>query len=421
MHYLDYNDAYFAMKIGMKNNRGFTILGIAMLLVIIGALIGIGAEIVGTLTKRAKIIETKKLTDAALEALASYGASGNTLPATGSFSSAVKNPNDAWTRSFYYILDTKLTDTAVGGICGRKTTNLTVKVCPDSGCSTPTSTISNVAFIVLSGGENYNNQTAGTQAVSSATTVNVYNVDVAIDNYTSDINSAVSYDDIVKWVTLDELRIKAGCSVPQLRVVNNELPRGYKNNAYSAKVFGDGGVPYSSGGTYMWCRQETSAITGLTFSPSISSADCLTLDEASWVQADYMTISGQATATASNTITFFVRDDNDSSGTNDNIAQRALLLEISGTEGAVCEEYRVWNNLGYGRYFIREADCDYISSGSEVTSESKYLNSGEDLRRYNDSECGKDWESTLTYGQAQTADTDSDCCIYFNASNRSCP
>lgn len=404
----------------MRNSSGFSILGVAMLLVIIGVFIGMGAGLVGTMTKRAKIIETKKLTDAAVEALTSYGSSGNTLPATGSFSTAVKNPKDAWTRSFYYILDTNLTDTDVGGICGRKTTNLTVNICPDSGCSSPTSIISDVAFIVLSGGENYNNQTAGTQAVSSATTVNIYNVDVSVDDYTTDLNSAVAYDDIVRWLTIDELRVKAGCSVPQLRVINNELPRGYKNNSYSAAIFADGGVPFS-GGSYRWCRQESIAVAGLTFSPSTSSADCMSLDEASWDSAITLDISGTPTAIASGTITFFVRDDNDPAGTNDNIAQRTYALEISGTEGAVCEEYRVWNNLSYGRYFIREADCDYISGGSEVTSESKYLNSGEDLRRYDDSSCSKNWESTLTYSEAQTSDTDGDCCIYFNETDRSCP
>jgi prepilin-type N-terminal cleavage/methylation domain-containing protein len=154
----------------MKNRKGFTLIELAIVLVIIGALVGVGASIMGPLTKRAKLIETRNIMDAAVESLISYGAANDKLPATGSFSSTVKNPNDAWTKSLYYILDTNLTDTSVGGICGRKTTDLTLEICPDTGCSSPTSTINNVAFIILSSAGNYNNQTAGTQAVSSATT-----------------------------------------------------------------------------------------------------------------------------------------------------------------------------------------------------------------------------------------------------------
>jgi type II secretory pathway pseudopilin PulG len=408
------------MNCKIRNERGFSLLGIVMLLVLLGAMMGVGAGMIGPMTKKAQIVKTRKIINAAIDSIISYGASGNKLPATGSFSSTVKNPNDAWTKSLYYVLDSNLTDTSVGGICGRKTTDLTVKVCPDSGCSSPTKTINDVAFIVLSSSADFNNQTAGTQAVSSATTVNVYASDVSIDDYATDINSADPYDDLVRWVTIDELRAQAGCTFPQLRIVNNELPRGNRNNVYSATVFGDGGVPYSSGGNYRWCREESEAVTGLTFTPSTSSADCLSETESNWTKADTLVISGTPTDSGSFVFTFFARDDNDQSGTDDNITQRAFVMTINALAADACTEYRVWNNLSYTRYFVREGDCDSISDGDEVTSENKFLNSGEDLKRYSSWSCSSGLESTLTYAEAQAADSNEDCCLYFNETDRDC-
>lgn|GEM_PF-1198291 len=318
--------------------RGFTLIEIAIVLVIIGILIMLGVSLLGPLIKRAKYTETKEIVNAAVESVIGHGGANNKLPiwgdgrpdtTTDEFVEIVRNPNDAWTKPLYYIYDNNLTAVTIGGICGRKTTNLTVRICPDATCSTPTNIISNVAFITLSGSENYNNQTAGNQGVTSAVTINVYQVDVPdIDNYAQDMNRPEPYDDIVKWVTLDELRIKAGCVGAQLRIVNNELPFGFQNSPYSATVYAEGGVPFSMGGYYRWCRQGT-APAGLTFTPNTFSTDCLGLPENSWGQANNLTISGTPTTSGNFNLTFFVRDNNDSAGSNDNIAQKAFVLTIS--------------------------------------------------------------------------------------------
>jgi hypothetical protein len=206
-----------------------------------------------------------------------------------------------------------------------------------------------------------------------------------------------------------------------MHILNNELPYGYEDGTYAATVFASGGVPYSSGGNYKWCRQESASITGLTFSPSTLNSDCLGLSEGSWGQADDLDISGTPTTNGSFSITFFARDDNDQSGSDDNIAQMTVVLTVNMAETTPCTDYRVWNDLGYERDFLREGDCDGISSGSEVTSESRFLSSGEDLKRYNSSTCGWSLESTLTFAEAQTADADGDCCLYFNETDRTCP
>jgi hypothetical protein len=149
-----------------------------------------------------------------------------------------------------------------------------------------------------------------------------------------DPNRVEEFDDIVKWVTLDELRTKIGCPM-QIRIINNELPYGFENSPYRATVFAEGGVPFSSSGKYKWCIQGNLP-SGLSANPSTSATDCLSLSEASWGQADNVTISGTPAngTSGSYLLTFFVRDNNDPSGSNDNIAQKTLVLTIQPRQGS---------------------------------------------------------------------------------------
>ena len=310
-------------------NKGFTLIELAIILVIIGILVSLGVALIGPLTKRAKYIESKEIVDAATESVIGYGASNRRLPTTAEFPGAVRNPKDAWTKTLYYVVDANLTTIPTGttdAICGRKTTAITVRYCTNVDCSTYND-IPNVAFVIISGADNYNIQTHNISNM-----VTVYEVDTPnIDDYHADMNRPEPYDDIVKWVTLDELRIKAGCVGPQLKILNNELPYGFQGSPYSAVVYADGGVPFPPDvGKYRWCTQGTAPPAGLTFTPDTFFTDCLNLPEASWGQADNLTISISGTPTASTfNLTFFVRDNNDPVANNDNVAQKTLVLTVN--------------------------------------------------------------------------------------------
>lgn len=306
-----------------KNNKGFSLIELSIVLVIMGILISFGTSMIAPLTKRVKYTETKEVMNAAVESIISFAAANNHIPTTLKFQSIVRTTRDAWTKDLYYIPDLNLDDLNAGGVCGRKTTGITVRFYTDATTYTD---IPNVAFVIVSGSENYNIQTnnvSGRVTVWQTGTIN-------IDNYTTDMNRPETFDDLIKWITLDELRAKTGCQGSQLKIINNELPYGFQNSQYSATVFADGGVPFGSGGKYKWCRQESSP-TGLTFNPSTLSANALELSENLWGQADSLAISGTPTASGSFTLTVFVRDDNDTSGANDdNITQKTLVLTISG-------------------------------------------------------------------------------------------
>lgn len=221
-----------------SGEKGFTIIEVAMVLVIIGMIIGFGASLVGPLTMRAKRNETKETIQAAVEAIIGFAASNDQqLPNDAEFRALLRKQNDAFSKPLYYVFDSNLT--TAGNICNRKTTFITVQE--------PTPSIQNVAFMVLSGGENFNNQTAGDTNVSAAVTINVYDIGTpGIDNYATDMNRPEEYDDLYQMVTLNELRTKTGCQGPPLRIVSNELPPGSTTVTYTISIYADGGVtPYT--------------------------------------------------------------------------------------------------------------------------------------------------------------------------------
>ncbi len=302
--------------------KGFTLIELAISLVVIGMLLVIGAKMIKVLTVRAKYQETKDKLNAAVESVISFAGQNNRLPTQTEFLSVVRTPTDAWNKQFIYTPASELTDTLHGGICGRKTVNLTVRKCSNAACTSYID-INNVAFIVVSGGSNYNVQTG------NGTIVRVYEFSTSgIDDYTGDFNRPEDYDDVVKWVTLGELKTKAGCSGYPLKIVNNELPFGFVNSSYSAAVFAEGGVPYQSGGKYRWCI-EGSLPPGLSASPNTISSNCSSLSESSWGQSDTITISGTPTSAGSYSFKVFVRDNNDPTGNNDNIYQKTFVITIN--------------------------------------------------------------------------------------------
>lgn len=304
--------------------KGFTLVEMAMVLVLVGILVSLGMGLMGPLMKTAKYTETKETVNAAIISVMGFATTNTRVPDTAEFPSVVRNPRDAWSTALDYIPDANLVSAANGGVCGRKSTGITLLKCPDAACAAPTSTITDVAIVVTAAAENRNIQTA-----SAAGTVRVYTTDLAgIDDYATDMTRPEPYDDVVGWLTLNELRIKAGCVGAQLRLVNNDLPSAAVASAYSAAVYPDAGVPFTSGGAYRWCVQGT-VPSGLAIAPSVTSLNCLTLSEASWGQADTLSFSGTPTAPGTYNFTIFARDNNDSAGANDNVAQRSFVITVN--------------------------------------------------------------------------------------------
>jgi len=259
----------------MNSKKGFTIVELAIVLVLVGILIVLGVKMIGPLTERTKVVDTKGTIDAAVEAVVGFAATNRRLPDPTNnqieFRNNIRKPNDAWGNPLYYIVDSNLYLTGADQICGRKTTGITVRNCITDNCATTAGTdyndIPNVAFIIASGGENFNMQ-SGT--IGGRVAVYVQNGAADRDDCTNAVNClnyvgtmiplrpGEKYDDIIKWVTLNELRTKAGCAGQQLKILNNELPSGSVSALYGSTVYGDGGIPFTAGGgNYRCCHRPS--------------------------------------------------------------------------------------------------------------------------------------------------------------------
>jgi len=353
------------------DKKGFTIIEVAIVMVIIGLLVGFGATLVGPLTERSKRMATTEILMGASESIVGFASAEKRLPEWDNgtldnipdeFHEVVTKRRDSATKPLYYFFENLLT--TPDSLCGRKTTNITI--CRDAAC---TDRIPNIAFAVVSGAMDYNPQTGIVTAGCPAgqTCIGVYEPGTAgIDNCTNGtncpnydgsvarINRAEAYDDIVEYVTLGELRTKSGCQGAPLKILNNELPSGSRSSLYSATIYAEGGVPFSSGGSYKWCveigNQNAAAGVpgGLSITPGFvrypddpSPTRCSDQAETAWPSsADELTINGSVpTDTGSFLFTIYVRDDNQTgndpacdpitSGNRDNCARKSFVLTIN--------------------------------------------------------------------------------------------
>jgi len=373
------------MFLKRDDTGGFTLVEMAIILMILGILITMGAGMMGTLTKRLKLNETREAVKNASESIAGYTATTRHIPTSDNFTSVVTTASDAWANSLRYIPASVLTK---DGICSRKTTGMAISLCSDKSCSAPRQRLADAAYVIISGGENFNIQTALT-----GTIVKVYDPGIGpVDDDNSDMSRAEPYDDVVKWATLYELRVKAGCSGPQLRIINKELPSAIFKDQYLAEVFAEGGVPFTSGGKYRWCvetqgqaevlqqplkapkpapvakqpqqpkqqqpkqqkpkqqkpkqqkpkqqkpKQQKPKQTPkppkkpkawLKANPSkiAMTKNCMALRESKWGDSDTLILNGTAEVGTTG-LTIYARDDNDRGGPDDNFASRAFVITV---------------------------------------------------------------------------------------------
>jgi prepilin-type N-terminal cleavage/methylation domain-containing protein len=328
------------------SHQGFTLIEMAIVLVIVGLLMGLGMSMVGPLMTATKLRETRDSLDANMQAVASWASANNrippltpTLPDTAKFVQIAKNPNDSWLRPFVYLYDSNLAPTGATSptkdtICGRRSTFLNIST------HNPDAYIQNVAYAVASSGDKMSfasTLTGGSSGIIANT---------AVSGAATTIHGDRNANDILRWVTLDELRSKVGCQGAPLKIVNNELPFIPQTTAVSstfATISADGGVP-----SYRWCVEfatrtgismfDTSPVTG----GIKATGTCWTSDEATWL-APNNTLALQKKAamgnfsTGSYQVTIFVRDNaattastaSCSSNPGDNCIQKPFVLTVN--------------------------------------------------------------------------------------------
>jgi type II secretory pathway pseudopilin PulG len=202
-----------------ERSRGVTLVEIAVILVVIGVLVGIGVGIVSLLIRNTKFNESREVVKGLKEAVVGYVITRGKLPCDGAETcdpperryTEIGRALDAWGQTLVYTYWGQLRDTA--DLCAETATGITLKMCGDDpNCTTPLQTVQNVAFIILSKGDNRNKQTAGEGRTTSPLEVRVWDFGTNADDDLNDGDaSAEGYDDIVVFMTLEELKERYGC------------------------------------------------------------------------------------------------------------------------------------------------------------------------------------------------------------------
>lgn len=199
--------------------KGFTLIEVAIVMVIIGLLVGGSIQMMNVLNQRAKITEAKQQLETLNEAIKGFVQNNGSLPTQAQFST-LGNIIDPWGKQIdYYNIDDS---------------NNSICTYTASFSTNGTPIITNVAFSIVSSGENRNMQTdllnELTLYIQGST--NGPNID---DN-TTDFNRPEPYDDLYKIVSLNELKTFANCNINQLQIINPTLPVGNANNPYSVQL-----------------------------------------------------------------------------------------------------------------------------------------------------------------------------------------
>ncbi len=320
------------------SNQGFSLVELAIVLIIVGLILGMGMGMMGPLQTRVRVNETRESVSANIESVMASAASNNRLPDLVAYPTVAKAPNDAWGQGFIYLYDSNLSPAAAATtkdtICGRKTTPLLLTT------ANPAATISNVAFVIVSKGDDTTTQSTLNGTLNGAA---INGIVTATGRATGTITQDPDSSDILRWVTLDELRSKIGCQGAQLKILNNELPYG-TTTSYQTVLSADGGVSFAAppaAPTYKWCVSGLPA--GLTVTGGITNANCWTgATEATWgatAPSSSLTITRAAgLVTGSYKITAVVRDNHDGVTTSpacnnaapgDNCSQKTFVITIN--------------------------------------------------------------------------------------------
>lgn len=218
-----------------RTESGFTLIEIAMVLVVLGLLIGLGAGLVGPMIERSKLIETREIVKSVNESILGYAARYKKLP--NSLADLGVRTTDAYNRDLRYYRADSLT---ASNLCTTTASFLTVN---DSSSGNP-QTKNNVAFILFGEGSNRTNDTG----TASPFTIREQGVN--------------DYDDIALYFDIDKLRSQICTS---FRITTETLPLGTEETAYpSTTLEATDGTP-----TYTWALATGSSLpSGLSLSTS---------------------------------------------------------------------------------------------------------------------------------------------------------
>lgn len=223
--------------------KGFTLVEMAMVLIVVGLLMGGGFQMMRVMQEKARSTEAKNTLNAAKEAIIAFAINNNRLPTAAQFTAL--NFTGAGNTPILYNSDAPLQT----NICGVAITPLQTI----NSSVTPTVTTTNVGFVLAIAGQNMNVQTG-----RIGNDIRFYPWNRAnTDDLPAPINRREPYDDFYTQVALSDLQSTIGCQMPT--IANLTLHQGIAGTPYTVTFGGNGG-----NGTYTFSRIAGAFPAGFT-------------------------------------------------------------------------------------------------------------------------------------------------------------
>lgn len=359
------------------HQRGFTLIELAIVLIVIGILVGLGAALLGPLTKQAAFKRTRERVRACKESIIGFVAASRRLPTQTEFQ-GICNEKDAWGIDLVYLPDDTTVkydatndraDLTTGSICCNPLpSDMAVNDRAQSGGSNNYK--KDVAFIVLSKGDDRTQNgafTANTD-IGGGEIYSVYNIEEYSD----------TYDDIIEYATVYELRDAVKCE--PLQMLTTSLPDATEDASYTVTLRATGGCQ-----SYTWAASDCSGTasslpTGISLSggaltgtPNLFAGPSGTLNACSTTTSSFtLSVTDSAGSCDERSFSLVVRPQElriNTSSLPDGTVNMPYSANIIGTGGDISSYSYTVSGLPAGITATASSDCnsDSYNECSQLT------------------------------------------------------